>query len=252
MLNLKNLTLHIRTNNRSQFIDGIHLENEILYHMSQLNTFNFHITTHIITSDIQYRQSLDDIQRTFNKWKFGEVKCCVDYFPDDTGQCHIYSVPYKFPYILDVTNSFRGHLFKCVRQLKLSDQRPFEHDFFYWVANAFSNLKYLMVTNRIPQERKRSNDITNDQHAFPIIHYPKLVRLNLGLAHIDYVYQFLCDENTRISVPLSLKVDYEHLVTVTNNFACEVTRANCSKVETLKTDKSFVYPESVYLYFPLL
>jgi hypothetical protein len=55
-------------------------------------------------------------------------------------------------------NSFRGHSFECVTRLLVSDERPFEHDFFYWIANAFPKLKCLVVFNVEPQERKPFND----------------------------------------------------------------------------------------------
>lgn len=249
MSNLTHLTLDIRTQNRSRFIDGTHLEKEIISHMSQLNTFDFYIKTNIWSFDTESRQSREDIQRTFTNWKFGEVKCYVDDFEKPFGRFDIYSVPYKFRYLCRVTNSFRGDfVFKYVIILGVCDIRPFEHDFFYWISNAFPSLRCLVVKNEQPQERKRSNEMIN----FPAIHYPKLKYLNVSLAHIDYINQLLSDEKTRFYQPFNLRINYEQLITVTNNFTNECTRINCSKVQWLNIDKSIVFPENVYKYFPLL
>jgi hypothetical protein len=42
--------------------------------------------------------------------------------------------------------------------------------------------------------------------------------LGVRYAHTDYINQFLCDEYTRISQPFTLSIEYEELLTVTNNF----------------------------------
>jgi hypothetical protein len=129
----------------------------------------------------------------------------------------------------------------------VSDQRPFEHDFFYWIANAFPKLRTLIVNNLESQERKQSNDKPNDQ-----FHYPNLVFVVVRFAHTDYINQFLRDEYTHISQPFALSIEYEKLLTVTNNFTNDATRINCSQINCLLIHKPIVYPESFYLYFPLL
>ncbi len=125
----------------------------------------------------------------------------------------------------------------------MSDQRTFEHDFFYWISNAFPNLEYLLVSNKLLQERKHSNDQ---------LHFPKLIYLSIRYAHIDYINQFLHDKYTRITQSFILWIDYRRLVTATDNFTNDATRVNCSQVVSLNIDQSFVYPENFYLYFPLL
>jgi hypothetical protein len=249
---LKHLTLNFTAMFRSQFIDGTHIDNEILSHMPQLNTFTFHIATITRTSDMEYQQSTDDIQRTFVNWKQNEMKCCVDYFSNDIAKCHIYSFPYNFPYIEGVTNSFQGGLFKSVTKVSLYDTRSFEHDFFKWITNAFPYLKRLIIVNLAPQENKYSNDIINRRQIFPTISYPNLICLNVISGHIDYVDQFLRDEKAYIPRFEQLRIKYEHLVSVTNNFTSERTWINCAKVKQLDIKESIVYPENFYRYFPLL
>ena len=49
-----------------------------------------------------------------------------------------------------------------------------------------------------------------------------------------------------------LKVDYDHLTTVTTNFTRDATRRNCAKVKWLIVEKLTNFPKDVYQYFPLL
>ncbi|CAF1050282.1 unnamed protein product [Rotaria sp. Silwood1] len=51
-------------------------------------------------------------------------------FSDESAQCHFYSCPYTLRYYHNITNSFQGGLFKCVCEVSLFDERPFEHEFF--------------------------------------------------------------------------------------------------------------------------
>jgi hypothetical protein len=249
---LKHLTLHFQARYRSQFINGIHIDNEILSHMPQLNKFNFHIATITRTSDMEYQPSTNDIERTFVNWKQNEMKCCVDYFSNNIGKCNIYTLPYNFRKLGGVTYSFQGGLFKNVTKIELYDTRSFEHDFFKWITKAFPYLKRLAVMNSTPQEHKHSNDIINGQQMFPTISYPNLIYLNLFMGHTDYVDQFLRDEKAFIPRLRQLVIKYEHLVTITHNFTNEATQISCAKVRQLDIRKSIVYPENVYRYFPLL
>ena len=252
MSHLKHLTLNFTALHRRQFIDGIHIQNEIVSHMAQLNVFKFHIATITTTSEMEYQQSSDDIKHTFANWKESQVKCYVDYLSDDTGKCHVYSCPYNFSYIDGVSNSFQGDPFESVTKMGLYDTRPFEHEFFQWITKACPYLKHLILINSAPPKHKYSNDTNNSEQNFPIIRYPNLRCLNLILGHIHYVDQFLHDEKTCIPHLAQLRIKYEHLVAVTNNFTSETTRINCAKVRHLYIKESIVYPENFYHYFPLL
>jgi hypothetical protein len=249
---LKHLTLHFTAMHRSQFIDGSHIDNEIVSYMAQLNTFNFHIATITRISDMGYQKSSDDIQQTFVNWKENQIKCYVDYFSNNIGACHTYSCPYNFAYIDGVSNSFQGGRFKSVTKVVLYDTRSFEHDFFEWIPKAFPYLKRLVVINPKPQKHKYSNDRINGQQICPTILYTDLICLSLISGHIDYVDQFLHDEKACIPRLAQLIIKYEHLVAVTNNFTSETTRINCANVRRLVIKKSIVYPENLYHYFPLL
>ena len=65
--------------NRSRFIDGGHLQNEILTHMSRLHTFTFSLSTHHENNVPTVRLSSDDLQRTFTHVGIGPVACTTDY-----------------------------------------------------------------------------------------------------------------------------------------------------------------------------
>ncbi len=45
----------------------------------------------------------------------------------------------------NITNSFAGGLFKCVRQVLLFDERPFDHEFFLRITQSFPFLKKITV-----------------------------------------------------------------------------------------------------------
>ncbi|CAF4573313.1 unnamed protein product, partial [Rotaria sp. Silwood2] len=62
MIYLEQLTLYVSVNNRSTFIDGIHLNNEILDHMSQLQTFSFNIITRTNVNTYVNNQLYEDIR----------------------------------------------------------------------------------------------------------------------------------------------------------------------------------------------
>ncbi len=64
MSHLEELTLNLSIENRSTFVDGAHLHNEILIHMPQLHTFIFHICTQVDIADSVDRLSYDDIQQS--------------------------------------------------------------------------------------------------------------------------------------------------------------------------------------------
>ncbi len=75
--------------------------------------------------------SNEDIHRTFTSFKDYQLICCVDYFPKERyGQCHFYSCPYTLTHYDNLTNNSLSGLFNNVQEVRLFDQRPFEHEFF--------------------------------------------------------------------------------------------------------------------------
>jgi hypothetical protein len=71
--------------------------------------------------------------------------------------------------------------------------------------------------------------------AFSIIEYLHLIELTFAPVHIDYVEQFLFSLNTRLRLPSlnSLCIEYEQLLTVTENFTRNATCTNCVKLKSI-------------------
>ncbi|CAF3544951.1 unnamed protein product [Rotaria sp. Silwood1] len=251
MPNLNKLTLSLNVM-RLTVIDGIHLDEKILIHMLYLNTFIFHICTIISTSETNYFLSPNYIRNTFNNWKYSPVSCYIDHFSDGFTYCNIYSITCQMTRFMHLTNSSRGYHFQFVTYLTLYDIRPFEHDFFEWISRAFPLLEYLLIHNSIPQENKCEMESIHNKKMYSNISYLHLTRLRLDDAHIDYADQFLRHTNAYVPRLQSLGIQYEKLVTVTNNFTNTVTRLNCSKIKQVIFDELLVHREHFYLYFPSL
>ena len=134
--------------------------------------------------------------------------------------------------------------------------RPFEHDYFVKISRSFPLLCHLRINNKKPQKDKWSRQLMKPEEAFLIIEYSHLVELSFSCdgTHIDYVEEFLCNLNTRLPCLSKLHVEYEHLVTVTENFTRNTTRMNCAKLEHIDFyhKLGIVRSKDFYLYFPLL
>ncbi len=246
MPNLNSLTLNLHIK-RFKVIDGIHLNEKILRHMSHLNTFIFHICTIMLTSKTNLFLSKNDIQNTFLNWKYSSINSCIDYYIDGYTLCHIYSTPFKMTRFIFLTNSFydSDHHLEYVIDLTLYDARPFEHDFFQWISRAFPLLKYLKINNFIPQKNKYQIESSK-------ISYLYLIRLKLFHAHIDYAEQFLHHTNAYVPRLHTVAIQYKKLATVTNNFTNDKTRFNCGQLKHLVFGRLLDYPEHFYPYFPSL
>ena len=250
MLNLDELTLDLNAE-RMRFIDGIHLDKEILGYLSQLTTFKFHIRT-VMTSIYQNDYLLiDDIRNTFSHWKYGEVNCYVDYFFGEFGQCHIYSIPFQMARINGVTNSFFGNSFHFVIDIRIVDSKPFEHIYFKWIARAFPLLKKLTMDNLTPPENIDAFEIMNNDNN-STISFPQLKIIIFKKAHVIYVQQFLRDTKSHLPCFSILEINYETLVAVTDNFTSGLTQINCAQLKKLYIEEDIVHPKHFYLYFPYL
>ncbi|CAF3386043.1 unnamed protein product, partial [Rotaria sp. Silwood2] len=217
---LEKLTLYLRIRERSTFIDGSHLHNDILIHLSQLQSFTFYVSTENRTKNIV----LED--------------------------CHIFSLPFEFEHLTRVANKFPSITFNYVTCLEVNDLVPFKHEFFVRITRAFPVLKNLNIMNLVPQNNWYFNN--NNNHSYTIIEYPHLVSLDITFVHTDYIEQFLMETKTYLPRLNELKVCYAGLDIVTENFTRDVTRRNCTNIKQLITEDRLVYPQEVFLYFPLL
>jgi hypothetical protein len=252
MINLEELSLDLRVNNRFTFIDGIHFKNEMLIHLPNLQTFKFNIITQCqFMSNEIHRQSNNDISRTFLDWPYGKVDGYISHYPNNTAQCHVFSLPCSMTDIYRISYGFQGSLYRNVRYLSLSDRvYPFKHEFFLRIARAFPFITDLTVlNNRIPDNIDENNDKKTS-----IVEFHHLISLTIHFQRAFYVEQFLVDTNTYLPNLIDLTVSYNNLVTVTENFTRHATRSNCSKIQTLKfTIRTMTAnPEEFYVHFPCL
>ncbi|CAF4569152.1 unnamed protein product, partial [Rotaria sp. Silwood2] len=230
MSNLEKLALYLAIDYNETFIDGNYLMKNIISYMPHLNEFIFNIRSIISINNLTYLPSNDDIQRSFIRFDNHKIISCVDYFPNqEIGQCHIYSYPYTLIYYENITNNYPHGLFNCVKMVELFDERPFEHEFFIRITQAFPFLEDLTITNMEAQQQK-SDD--NNRH-FSIIEYPYLATLHLLRIHDDYDEQFLLNTKTCLPNNIHLMMDYDVLQRVTQNLTRDATRINYSKVEKL-------------------
>ncbi len=246
MSNLEELTLYlsiIRT--ESTYIDGIHLYDEILIHMSQLNKFIFSINTLVVNKNIKINlPSNNDIQHSFIRRGYQQIGSYTHNESIERGStCHIYSLPYQFDDFYNMNCHFQGDIFDKVRCVMMTDrEHPFEQEFFQIISNSFPFLQALIICNYQPQKRK--------QQLFPTITFPHLHSLSLRSANVDYAAQFVCDTKIHLPCLFELTIIYESLVMTINNFINDATRLTCTRSQTLIICGSYVRPENFHTYFP--
>ena len=112
-------------------------------------SFSFNITTniHFRKGQVELPQN-EDIQRSFIGRGYEQVMSTVR--PGSRfslGECHIYSLPYTFPYF-ELNNSFLGGVFDKVRYLAMVDTRSSEHHLFQLISQDFPFLEYLDIDNQ--------------------------------------------------------------------------------------------------------
>ncbi|CAF4738988.1 unnamed protein product, partial [Rotaria sp. Silwood2] len=251
MSNLEELSLNIINQKRTSFVDGTEINEKIFVHMPRLHKFTFYISTETKLNHIVDHLSNDDIQRTFTNIGFQQVCCFLNRISDGV-ICHAFSLPFAFDYLEYIGNTFPSMVFSHVIKLTVHDILPFKHEFFMRIARFFPLLKIMCVFNLRSELQKSHKLNSNDNQLHSIIEYPYLVSLSLFNSHIDYVEQFLNQTKTYLPRLTKLKVDYDELTIVTENFTRNATRLNCAKVKQLIIRKTIVHSKDFYTYFPLL
>jgi hypothetical protein len=251
MLNLEKLSLYLFVS-RKTYIDGIELKKNIIHQMLRLNKFVFSICTGMRPDNQIDLRSNEDIQHTFNDFQDDQIISCIDCFQEIRlyCECHIYSYPYKFKIYKTITNNFPGGLYKCVREISLMDERPFEHEFFLRIAQSFPLMEKLKVINETPQKNKLCSESKHDNQDLSIIKYPHLYDLILYEVHDDYIEQFLVDAKMCLPIHVNLTIEYEPLRRVTHNFTRNATRSNCAKLNSLYLNAERPSRKLLKKYFP--
>ncbi|CAF1417554.1 unnamed protein product [Rotaria sordida] len=226
---LEKLTLYLRIEDRDRFIDGTHLENEILINMSQLHSFTFYICTYIDTVNLIYNLSNEDVQRTFINIGQQHIASIINYIDPKHIVCSIFSIPFTFDRLEDIGNIFPNIIFSYVTYLSVKDVVPFNREFFIRVARAFPLLKTFRILNYDSQPLCN----LNSSQSYEIAEYRYLIYLDMLCGNINYLEQFLNEEKTYVPRLTKLKVVYNNLRIVTNNFTRKEMRRNCAKIKQL-------------------
>ena len=235
MCHLRHLTLYIEINDRNTPVDGIQIENEFLIRLSRLQSFTFYIGTFVSINYTLIPLSNDHIRRTFTNIKFGSVGCGRNHIQETYIAYHVFSLPFTFARIRFVGDCLTDTMFRNVTCLCIADQVPFEHEFFLRLTRCFPSLACLVITNRKAQSRDAVESEYRNDGSLEIAQYFHLTSLTFARVHIDYVEQMLNESKTRLPCLTELKVNYDHLKTVTDNFTRDTTRLNCINVEELST-----------------
>jgi hypothetical protein len=232
MINLEELKLYLLIEVFNlNYIDGIQLYNELLCHMNKLNKFTFNIQTLVYSCNTNINlSSNEDIQRSFiGKGIYKQIGSYININSNMIkSKCHIYSLPYQFEYLLEITNSFPGGMFHTVRYLVISDIFPFEYKFFQLISHDIPFIEILHIRNVQPQKDKQNSSTE-------LLKFPHLKLLDLELAHVDYAEQFLLKKITYLPNLFNLYIKYESLIMITNNFTIDTTYFNFSRVKDLKS-----------------
>ncbi|UJR11817.1 hypothetical protein I4U23_015997 [Adineta vaga] len=131
MISLEILTLCLSIDRTSTVIEGFHFKNQIFFYMPQLQRFNFEIKTSLRSDE----QTNDELQKSFNDRKYGQVISYIEYDLYGCVQSHSFSLPYTINETLYFSSHFPGGLIPNVRSLTLMDMDcPFEHQFFPYLT----------------------------------------------------------------------------------------------------------------------
>ena len=254
MCQLEELRLRFNadTTENNWLTDGQLLHNELLAHLPHLKQFQFSLISHFDKlSGPAATPSKDDVQRSFAENGLGPVEydtCCHPVRKQ--GWCHVYSLPYAFDVFTYLSHGYnRSDDFSRVTMLVMFGYASFEHGLFANIAQDFPRLVSLEIQNMSRQKLK------NDQEAIEpasLITFPRLERISLVGAGIDYLEQFLVDRITRLPRFHDLEVYFDDLVKLTDNFTSDAARHNCSQVIRFTSEESVARPASFYAYFPRL
>ncbi|CAF1650921.1 unnamed protein product [Rotaria magnacalcarata] len=178
-----------------------------------------------------------------------QIISSIDYFKEkEYSQCHIYSYLYRLKNYNNITNNFPGGIFESVRRISLFDERPFEHEFFFQIAQSFPFLEKLTLINQKPQNNKQLRKSKNEN--LPIIKYSYLLDLDISEAEKDYHEQFLFDTKTCLPNNIRVSMNYRLAKKVTRNFRRNTTRSNCAKMNFVFFLRKLKFPGHLKDYFP--
>jgi hypothetical protein len=231
---------------KKKFIDGNNLKKNVINHMPCLSKFTFNIRSYLNNCNQIDLPVNEDVKKTFNDFKTNHIISYTDYFPSQrSGSSSIFTYPYTLKTYNDITNNFPGVLCKSVRKITLSDEHPFEHEFFLRISQSFPFVEQLTLYNTKGQKNKLDNQDLS------IVKFHHLLYITLiDDAHDDYIEQFLDNTKTFLSNNVHLNVKLEQLEVVTHHFTRDSTRINCQKLKSLNVFSCNGLSASARKYFP--
>jgi hypothetical protein len=250
MSHLEELTLYIHTFNGSTFVAGTDLDQQILIHMPRLHAFSFYIACQNDIAGSTFRVTNDQIEQTFACGKYRQVATMVDYFEPFQMICRVFSLPCKFSRLDGIGNNIPNIVFNTVTHVTLWDKDPFKHEFFVRLARAFPFLQNLSISIMKPPSWGFSQ--CHLLQWCSMLEYPHLTSLDIVRVHPYYVEHLLNGTKTHLPRLAELKIRYEHLQDVTQNFTRIETQRNCVGVKRLFLQHPIVHEEKFYRYFPSL
>ena len=236
------LAVGINDSGPDHFIDGSDLQRDVVSSMPHLRQLDFHIRSIVRQAS---HIALDTIRQTFVQQEQQSIDCALDYFRNDYGQCHIYSLPFVGTRLDLISNRFplfheTNHFSNVTILLLFDDLKSFEHIFFERVSRSLPRLRTLEVINQIEQEEKSKRSIQ----------FQHLTILILHDIHVDYAEQLLCRSYLPCLIELVIRHNALSTIIDENN---QQAKKNCSKVETLQLVEPWIEPTSVHLeFFPCL
>ncbi|CAF3049737.1 unnamed protein product, partial [Rotaria sp. Silwood2] len=226
MTYLEKLTLYIRIRNRAIFVDGTNLHTDVLIHMPRLHTFSFYFNTENQFNDSVHPLSDKDIQQTFTNIGYHQIACSVNYCRNYRAICHVFSLPFIFNRLQNITNKFPNIIFNDVTYLMVADAIPFKYEFFIRIAKAFPSLKYFSIINLMSPLWNFNLYTADNIDSLSYIEYLNLISLDVKYVDDYYIEQFLLDTKTYAPRLTEIKVHFDRLQTVTENFTRDATRYN--------------------------
>ncbi|CAF2941966.1 unnamed protein product [Rotaria sp. Silwood2] len=238
MLYLEKLTLYLCIACQGAFIDPIYLLHEFTMYMSRLYSFNFYLSTENNTNDLIHYLSNNDVKRNHTNIGHQEVLDMVC-FSVNTATYHIFTLPFEFAKLMSVGNIFPNIIFNYVIELWVHDVVPFEYEFFVRISKAFPLLKHFYVS--IFASLSFNTEVSSPNiESCEVVKYPHLTLLDIRRTNINYVEQFLNETITHLPCLSELRVVYEELRIITNDFTRKATQRNCVNVRRLITGRDIV------------
>ena len=209
------------------------------------NDSGFHIRSVVRCAP---QKHLNSVRESFVDFQ-QPVQCSLDYFNNDHGQCHVFSlsfsgtrldlISHRFP-LFDVPKTFTHAT--CL--FLFDDVKPFEHTFFARLPQTLSHLRILELHNELAQQQQKSDRV---QH---VIKLPRLMTLIMHDIHLHYAEQMLSRSHLPSLVELVIR---QAPLLAVNEQDQQLARENCSHMRVLQTPSPWTEAtDAVRTFLPLV